>query len=93
MRLRRAWRRRQLNREVSLREVIEVEPFPLAVNVGTPLVQVHKMFAMLCANRMYVMDRRRLVGCLLLQRVSRGGVWSREVETAGDWWAACRSTG
>ena len=93
MRLRRAWRRRQLNREVSLREVIEVEPFPLAVNVDTPLVQVHKMFAMLCANRMYVMDRRRLVGCLPLQRVSRGGVWSREVETAGDWWAACRSTG
>ena len=73
VRLRRAWRRRQLNREVELREVIEVDPFPLAVNVDTPLVQIHKMFAMLCANRMYVMDRRRLVGCLTLQRVSGEG--------------------
>ncbi|XP_043228054.1 uncharacterized protein LOC122384578 [Amphibalanus amphitrite] len=70
VRLRRAWRRRQLNREVELREVIEIDPFPLAVNVDTPLVQIHKMFAMLCANRMYVMDRRRLVGCLTLQRLS-----------------------
>ena len=62
---------------MELRDVIEVDPFPLAVNVDTPLVQVHKMFAMLCANKMYVMDRRRLVGCLPLQRVSweweRGG--------------------
>ncbi|KAF0295163.1 Chloride channel protein 2 [Amphibalanus amphitrite] len=70
VRLRRAWRRRQLNREVELREVIEIDPFPLAVNVDTPLVQIHKMFAMLCANRMYVMDRRRLVGCLTLKRLS-----------------------
>ncbi|XP_037088965.1 uncharacterized protein LOC119109449 [Pollicipes pollicipes] len=70
VRLRRAWRRRQLNREVELRDVIEVDTFPLAVNVDTPLVQVHKMFAMLCANKMYVMDRRRLVGCLPLQRLS-----------------------
>jgi len=70
VRLRRAWRRRQLNREVDLRDVIEVDTFPLAVNVDTPLVQIHKMFAMLCANKMYVMDRRRLVGCLPLQRLS-----------------------
>lgn len=50
--------------------MIEVEPFPLSVTVETPLVQVHRMFAMLCAHKMYVMDRRRLVGCLSLQRVS-----------------------
>ncbi|XP_043214203.1 uncharacterized protein LOC122377821 isoform X2 [Amphibalanus amphitrite] len=69
-RLQRAWRRQQLNRVVCLDEVIEVEPFPLSVSVETPIVQVHRMFAMLCANKMYVMDRRQLVGCLPLQRFS-----------------------
>ncbi|XP_037076251.1 uncharacterized protein LOC119097310 [Pollicipes pollicipes] len=69
-RLQRAWRRQQLSRIVELDQVIEVEPFPLSVTVETPLVQVHRMFAMLCAHKMYVMDRRRLVGCLPLQRLS-----------------------